>query len=132
MPVVGYTDLQIYNNTNNSSKDDITNNIFIVIIFLFVSYTLFKCFYFFYLKKKNNITDIDVQKYLNELETEKEQQINFECPICLETLDDDENLHIIQCNHAYHKECLEKWIQTSVKNRYYKCPLCNIEYLLAK
>ena len=115
------------NNTNYSSKDEITIDLLCLVISFFLLLTLVKCFVFISncrkLKKTNYIDHFGLHY--------EEEQINFECPICLEIIDDT-NVCIIDCKHAYHKECLEKWIQTSVKNRYYKCPLCNIEYLLAK
>ena len=68
-------------------------------------------------KKKYNLTNI-----VNN----NDDCINFECPICLEII--DSNSIIITCKHAYHRDCLEKWIQASVENKCFKCPLCNVKY----
>ena len=46
---------------------------------------------------------------------------NTECPICKIDFDENDNDLIIGvCNHAYHKECIEMWIK-----RKCICPLCN-------
>jgi hypothetical protein len=47
---------------------------------------------------------------------------NYECAICLDSLDNLEGNKIIQlnnCNHQFHESCLKQWID---KNN--TCPLC--------
>ncbi|KAL7154641.1 hypothetical protein ABFS83_03G015100 [Erythranthe nasuta] len=44
-----------------------------------------------------------------------------ECAICLSEFEEgEEGMEVVECKHAFHKHCLEKWIQG------YKatCPLC--------
>ena len=41
----------------------------------------------------------------------------LECAICLLPLSD--NTNTLPCQHAYHKECIEKWL--NIRNI---CPLC--------
>ncbi len=43
---------------------------------------------------------------------------NIDCIICLEELN---KCVTLKCNHAYHKDCIDKWFQTS-QNKI--CPLC--------
>ena len=54
-------------------------------------------------------------KILNEIDNE-------DCSICLEKLYDEENnkeIISLDCNHLFHKECVDPWI---TRNR--NCPLC--------
>jgi len=42
------------------------------------------------------------------------------CLICLEDYDSEEDLRLMTCKHAYHKECVDKWLQVGRNN----CPAC--------
>lgn len=43
-----------------------------------------------------------------------------ECELCHEMFQEGENIMIFKCNHYYHKECADAWLQ------YRKiCPQCN-------
>ena len=57
----------------------------------------------------------DIHKYNHE-ETFDENNI---CGICLEPLHDGEDVAFLQCMHAFHPSCIEKW--SRVQNA---CPLC--------
>jgi hypothetical protein len=45
--------------------------------------------------------------------------------ICLETIDDMENIREVRCGHIYHSQCVEKWF----KNGHNDCPLCKTDFL---
>ncbi|KAJ4836791.1 hypothetical protein Tsubulata_029977 [Turnera subulata] len=46
--------------------------------------------------------------------------IETECSICLSLFEDQEKVKVLpECNHAYHSECLDKWLSTQSS-----CPLC--------
>ena len=51
----------------------------------------------------------------------------MECPICLEPISKNEK--ILQCNHAFHKSCVDTWLQ-----RHDTCPMCRslINYIEGK
>ena len=53
--------------------------------------------------------------------------VNEECPICLETVSDK---FVLQCNHAFNKKCFYQWVETSIQNNSFKCPLCNVVYTI--
>ena len=53
--------------------------------------------------------------------------VNEECPICLETVSDK---FVLECNHSFNKKCLYNWVETSIQNNSFKCPLCNIVYVI--
>ena len=42
------------------------------------------------------------------------------CPICLELIDEKDVVHLSECNHKYHLECLKKQIANNLK----RCSLC--------
>lgn len=52
--------------------------------------------------------------------------VNAECPICMELVDSDN--FVLYCTHAFHKRCLYQWVNTSMTNNSFKCPLCNVIY----
>ncbi|OHS98431.1 hypothetical protein TRFO_35172 [Tritrichomonas foetus] len=42
-----------------------------------------------------------------------------ECPICMTSIGQCEDVMTTPCNHAFHKECLERWMQEDMV-----CPVC--------
>jgi len=44
------------------------------------------------------------------------------CTICLAEYQDEELMRKLPCDHAYHSECIDKWL-----NRVNHCPLCRKE-----
>ncbi|XVF05769.1 hypothetical protein REPUB_Repub05bG0201000 [Reevesia pubescens] len=43
-----------------------------------------------------------------------------ECSICLGVFEDEQKLKVLpECNHAYHSECVDKWLSS-----HSSCPLC--------
>ncbi|KAK3020086.1 hypothetical protein RJ639_003710 [Escallonia herrerae] len=46
--------------------------------------------------------------------------VERECSICLGLFEDDEMIKVLpECLHAYHSECVDKWLRTRPS-----CPLC--------
>lgn len=41
------------------------------------------------------------------------------CSVCLEEFKDNETISKTSCNHMFHKNCLETWLNTNTK-----CPFC--------
>ena len=50
---------------------------------------------------------------------------NEKCPICLNLFTSLERILYLRCEHAFHEDCISKWllISTDYKN-YSKCPMC--------
>ncbi|XXG73605.1 hypothetical protein AAC387_Pa07g2499 [Persea americana] len=48
--------------------------------------------------------------------------INESCTICIEQFLPGEDIAIMQCDHAYHKECIDQWLMNN--NSY---PLCRVK-----
>ena len=47
----------------------------------------------------------------------------FECSICMETCSRRSDCYVTQCQHGFHKRCIEIWKETRM-NQTVPCPLC--------
>jgi len=45
----------------------------------------------------------------------------YDCPICLDEMDDYDYVKWLSCNHAFHTACIKTWFNT---NKSVSCPLC--------
>ena len=45
-----------------------------------------------------------------------------ECLICFEPIDNGEDVAILDCNHKFHFECIQKWVKNSSLNN--SCCIC--------
>lgn len=50
------------------------------------------------------------------------------CAICIDTLEDDDEVRGLTCGHAFHAGCLDPWLT----GRRACCPLCKADYYVAK
>jgi len=41
------------------------------------------------------------------------------CMICMEEFEDGENIRLLPCLHRFHRDCIDKWLNTSTT-----CPVC--------
>tara|TARA_B100001094_G_scaffold315390_1_gene355335 strand:+ start:1406 stop:1822 length:417 start_codon:yes stop_codon:yes gene_type:complete len=62
-----------------------------------------------------NIIEKKEIKYNHELHHDKE------CTICLEEYQENDELYQLQCDHYYHKECINDWLL-----KHQTCPLCRL------
>ena len=42
------------------------------------------------------------------------------CVICQEDFSKRDKIRVLQCDHHFHKKCIDKWFESSCR-----CPLCN-------
>lgn len=50
------------------------------------------------------------------------------CAICIDQLEDDEDVRGLSCGHAFHAHCLDPWLTS----RRACCPLCKADYYVPK
>jgi hypothetical protein len=50
------------------------------------------------------------------------------CAICIDNLDDDDDIRGLQCGHAFHASCVDPWLTS----RRACCPLCKTDYYVPK
>ena len=118
-----------YNNLNNTTDtvNEIYNGGIMLGLLFFDLYLIIKCViyrsnYEYNINRQIEAINNEIYNYnyntvkiVNEIDNE-------DCSICLDKLYDEEsNKEIISldCNHLFHKECVDPWVNTN-KN----CPLC--------
>lgn len=50
------------------------------------------------------------------------------CAICIDVIDDDDDIRGLSCGHAFHAQCLDPWLTS----RRACCPLCKADYYTPK
>ena len=50
--------------------------------------------------------------------------LDKECPICLKNFEQDDELTLLPCDHEFHSECVEAWL-----NKAANCPMCRCDKL---
>lgn len=143
------TNLQMYSDTDKSSiricydndqykliiPTDIHLNPYSIIIKLNFQYMQTSIRYLektLHLKKRLDFIKKNIEKYKDLkflIENENEQFGN--CSICLNIIEERENLYITSCNHNFHFDCLKEWIKYERGDQIQKtkscCPNCNNE-----
>ena len=85
-----------------------------------------------YENHKNEIPSFFIEDMKDLMKKHKE---TFECPICLEDMNHKNIKVLISCGHRFHKECIQKWSETSIGVAVYaqrakKCPCCRKDFSL--
>lgn len=83
---------------------------------------------------------VDTQKTHSEDEADEDDHIHDalppelmahpgdSCAICIDTLEDDDDIRGLTCGHAFHAVCLDPWLTS----RRACCPLCKADYYVPK
>jgi hypothetical protein len=50
------------------------------------------------------------------------------CAICIETMDDQDDVRLLKCGHIFHSECIDPWLTV----RRACCPLCKADYYIPR
>ena len=124
----GHDNLYIDNNTNYTNYTNIDDIYFNYLsplpLFILSVCSVYGLCYLFHkiksLSKNNNSLreNINIDS-LNTLVVCEELPEN-NCSICLEEFKNQDILKKLNCNHIFHKDCLEPWINNNNLN----CPLC--------
>ncbi|MED6181425.1 hypothetical protein PIB30_019325 [Stylosanthes scabra] len=86
-------------------------------------------------RSSSTTTTITTAQYLRFIE-EKNPTIHYtksmlkqpdhvECRVCLNEFQEGDKLRNLKCQHAFHRDCLDKWLQQSCAT----CPLCRNKLL---
>lgn len=67
----------------------------------------------------NDVTSNELPGFSFEYSFHCEFVTDTKCCICFEPYCEGMIMQMIECNHVYHKSCLQQWYQKSTK-----CPLC--------
>ena len=93
----------------------IFGTIIIIIIFYFIKILKYKCY-----KKLNIVFPIDYDIENNIYGATKKNSDNLtDCIICLEEIKKDQIIPKLSCDHKFHKECINSWINVNSS-----CPIC--------
>jgi len=60
-----------------------------------------------YLKYKKNTSDV----------------LELDCVVCISTIEKDETYTVLNCNHYFHNECINKWLK-----KHLNCPCCRDDF----
>ena len=98
------------------------NEKYLILIIPFFSF--FYCMIKKYNVKKKNVLLPLFNKNLSKITVNDNILNNYDnlCSICLIDFKKEEKIIKLNCNHMYHKECIEKWF---LKNS--NCPFCRKE-----
>lgn len=64
----------------------------------------------------------------NAVPTEQLPDPGDACAICIDTLEDEDDVRGLQCGHAFHGSCVDPWLTS----RRACCPLCKADYYVPK
>ncbi|OSD02415.1 hypothetical protein PYCCODRAFT_1367403 [Trametes coccinea BRFM310] len=69
-------------------------------------------------------SDLQIVKYSELGQYEREGKVASNCTerclICLDDYHPDDDVRLMRCRHAFHKDCVDKWLQVGRNN----CPAC--------
>lgn len=82
-------------------------------------------FFIFSTKKSKKQTKRNILKKLQLKKYYKCKTDDTYCTICCENIKEKEYVRELQCNHKYHKRCVDRWLITCVNElEDIFCPLC--------
>ena len=129
----------LYNNNTDTEPPLLysLNIFFSLALFTFTSIQLARCYYKLenYIRNQRNQRQNNIRRPLNRNGNIDINSINTLvvcnelpdniCSVCLEEFKEDDILKKLNCEHIFHKDCLEPWLNNNNRN----CPLCRTDIL---
>jgi len=66
-----------------------------------------------------SINNITTKIYSSIHEDEETGLLQQNCSICLAEYEDEDEIKVLQCDHIFHKECIDRWLFIN-----FTCPIC--------
>jgi hypothetical protein len=76
----------------------------------------------------NDEDDDDEERIQTAIPAEQLPDPGDACAICIDTIDDDDDVRGLSCGHAFHASCVDPWLTS----RRACCPLCKADYYVPK
>lgn len=76
----------------------------------------------------NDGDDDDDEHIQNAVPAEQLPDPGDACAICIDTIEDDDDVRGLHCGHAFHASCVDPWLTS----RRACCPLCKADYYVPK
>ena len=77
-------------------------------------------------EKKNEF----IKKRLPKYKKIKKEDTLDNCSICLEVYKENTYKRTLNCNHHFHKKCIDKWLNLC-NDEFIHCPICRTKYELS-
>ena len=72
--------------------------------------------------------DEDEDEHMEPVPADLLKSVGDSCAICLDNIEDDDDIRGLTCGHAFHAACLDPWLTS----RRACCPLCKKDYYVPK
>ncbi|KAJ9643280.1 hypothetical protein H2204_002176 [Knufia peltigerae] len=79
-------------------------------------------------KVTSNDEDDDEEQIQTAVPAEQLPDPGDACAICIDTIEDDDDIRGLHCGHAFHASCVDPWLTS----RRACCPLCKADYYVPK
>lgn len=77
---------------------------------------------------EEELEEEDEERIQNAIPAEQLPDPGDACAICIDTIDDDDDIRGLSCGHAFHASCVDPWLTS----RRACCPLCKADYYVPK
>ena len=71
-----------------------------------------------------SINSKEIKNKLGSYSRITQEEINLSCVICQSNFKKNEGFRKLNCNHMFHKKCIDKWF---IKSQKWNCPMCRCD-----